>query len=352
MKFKKIASTLIFLLLTAPLFAQSANSILQAKWYTKTLSVHEGDNFKVNLFIYPDESQPIVTVSNTLVYNPKFLDFQDSEFPSGWMMIPNAPYYLTDKTLGMIRRTAGFSNGINEPAQYVTYNFKALHAGKTTISIEDGFALDAENTDIGFQGKSMTINVLPPLTQTLLPQFNDKESASSTTDALTDETYADMFKEKSINITMDTIARTALYEGDDYTATINLKQLPISNDTGEVDITMYDENNSIVYSKVELFQPGEMKKEIVIPATAFQEGNYVLNLKTSYKKTGTEIETNKEIGVLKKPSINIPGFVVHYFNYLTGLIGLLILILLFHIHQDHAVIREMKARYKKAFRRF
>ena len=100
----------------------------------------------------------------------------------------------------------------------------------------------------------MTLNVVPKVSEPeeLLPTFTD-DMEDVNADAITEETFNDIFNDKSVNITMDTVGRTAIYEGDDYVAKINLKQLPVSNDAGAIDVSLFDENNKVVYNKSKNF---------------------------------------------------------------------------------------------------
>jgi hypothetical protein len=321
---------------------------LVAKWYTQSLTVHQGDDVKINLFVYPEKDHPVVTVSNSLVYNPKMLDFEDSVFGKDWVRLPTKPYDLTDETLGMVRRTAGFMEGTSEPTQYVTYTFKALKPGVTTLSLEDGMALDTENVDIGLTPKTLQINILGDAPKVV----KEPEPAEDVpTEPLTNDSYDDIFADKVVNITMDTDARAAMFEGEDYTFQVNLNQLPVTDDAGEIDLSLLDAKGNLVYSKVDYFRPHETAKTITIPKEAFVEGQYVLKIDTVYKNLGNSVETTKQIGVLKKPQEdNIWNFLITYWKYFIGAFGLLILIVLHHIHKEHEMMRAMRARYRNTIR--
>jgi hypothetical protein len=338
MKNKSILLLLLSIIFT---FSITFAEVLNAKWYTKNLNVHLGDTFQVNLFVYPDPEHPVYTVSNSVTYSPNNLNFVDGVVEKDWLQVPNAPYYLTDTNLGLIRRTAGYTNGLVEPTKYATYTFKAKQVGKTTISIEDGFALDKDNLDVGFQSKEMTINVLPV-------EVPKEEVVASTTIATSTATTTEATVKK-IDITMEAVGRTAIYEGEDYSAYVNLKGVSTSTEAGEVNVILYDLNNNIVYSKVEAFNTGETYKEIVVPKEALVEGDYLLNIKVAYKNSEV-IETNKEIGVLKKEIINIPQYVIdnfYWIKYFVASLVLLITALLIHIHKDHELIEELEQQARR-----
>lgn len=321
------------LLFSILLFSISfANAELNAKWYTKSLNVQVGDSVKIDLFIYPREDHPVVTVSNTLKYDTEKLEFVNAIFPDNWFVLSEKPNYLTDTKNGIIRRTGGKALGVFENSKYLTYEFKAIKEGQAQLNIDDGFVLDYENTDLGLGKKQMTINI----------------SAAATS------TNANPPSAKTFSLGIDVFGKNAIRLGQDYSLDIYPEQnfsqnisTDKSGNSGAVSIQVLDDLRREIFTDSKSFPSISLAspKPITfsVPNSALKVGDYSVQLKTIYRNNKNEIVSEstdeKELGVLDTDRTWLD---IHQLELFIFFIFIIILAALYHIHYDHIYFRELR----------
>lgn len=249
---------------------------LNAKFYTNTLDAVVGDKIYLKLMVNPRPEKPIYTVSASLMYDPSVLEFVASEFTDSVKLlpVPKPPYTLTDTTNGMIRRTAGFTNGVDSLVNFTTYEFKAIKEGNTKISIEDGVVLDENNNDIGLQQKELTIRVGAP-----------SDGATSTA-------------EYSLNLNLDILGPIAVYKEKAYTFPIDIIGREFWIDK-TIKVYVYNEKAELFFTEEKLLNDIlDNPTTFTIPANTLVEGNYVISAETTDEFGQNQIIAQKSIGAL------------------------------------------------------
>lgn len=247
---------------------------LGAKLYTNTLDAKVGDTIYLKLKVNPKTGEPIYTVSASLMYQPSILEYISVEFADSMKMlpVPKPPYTLTDTVNGMIRRTAGYTNGTDSLSDFTKYEFKAVKEGDAIISVEDGVALDGNNTDIGLQQKQLTIHVGPA-------------AEATTTDY-------------NIELSLDILGPLAIYKEEDYKFNIFQPEKK-AGENAMMKIYVYNEKAELFYSKEVAVNTGDGQYiPFTIPADTFEVGNYVISAETTFADGNKEVVAQKYIGVL------------------------------------------------------
>jgi hypothetical protein len=333
----KITKTISSLILTSLFLFNFSFAELNVLWFTKTFNVQVGDSVKIDIYVEPQADHPVVTVSHTLNYDTSKLKFKSAYFPDSWTELGESPNFLNDEKNGFIRRTGGMANGIYTNVKYITYEFEAVNAGDANLFIEDGFALDQESTDIGFENKKMLIRILPKV---------ESETISTSTSTLTSTSTSISQTPKVVPPSLDISGKTAIYEGADYNIKIYADPSETGNSLSNVKLSLLNNLGETVYSAQNSFTINNQKSlEFTIPKSFFETGDYTLYLKTTYKnsknQTLNEIVKEKEIGVLPSGK---SYFDVHKIEFLS-LFGLIVFIaFIYHIHRDHIIFRKLRAR--------
>lgn len=336
LKTTKIISTLI---LTSLFIFNLTFAELNVLWFTKSLDVQVGETFKVDIYVEPEQDHPVVTVSNTLNYDPSKLKFVNAEFPNSWTVLSESPNKITDEANGYLRRTGGIANGINKNIKYITYEFKALEQGNAELFIEDGFALDIENTDIGFENKKMRINILP--------------STATNTDNITTSTQSSEIAQ--ISPVLDISGKNAIRIGGDYVFKLSADPTSTTTSLSSVKLTLLNNLNKQVYTDTNAFNNSNQKSlSFTIPEMYLREGDYTINLQTNYKTLNSNssdlvntVETEKEFGVLESDQTWLDKHKISFFSTLAFII---LIAGLYHIHRDHIIFRNLRRKARESHR--
>lgn len=270
---------------------------LPAEFYTSTFEAKIGDEIVLQLKINPQADQPVYTVSADLFYDPEMLEYVDSDYTvdSGVFGLSGSPYFLEDVQNGMLRLTAGFPEGASSPRNFTTYRFKAKAAGVTKIYIQNGEALNAENTNIGLQQKEIAIEISDNIL---------------TAEALPPEII-------NINLNLDILGPIAIYKEESYTFPIDTTGT-VGTDDATVKIFVYNEDTELFYTEEKVINPNNTEPiYFTIPANTLVEGNYVISVETGDIFGQNRIVAQKEIGVLsngqtwvtKNKEIIYPAFI-------------------------------------------
>lgn len=313
----------IILSFTLSLFVYVQNISAQplpARLYTNALEVKVGDTIRLQLKVNPKPEKPIFTVSSSLMYDPSILQYMSSNFSDSVFMlpVPRAPYSLEDTENGMIRRTAGYTNGVDTLVGFTEYEFKALKPGDAKISIEDGVALDIDNIDIGLQQKELTIHIL------------DKDTATST------ESTSTNF---DVKLNLDILGPVAIYKEEGYVFPID----QIANNllgTTTVKVFVYNNKTELFFSEEKTFFPNTNEPiAFTIPANTLVEGGYVISAEIQGEDGFPEIIAQKEIGVLSNHS----NWVTDNRDWLLPLFLFIVVIaIIHHISVDRGIYTKIK----------
>lgn len=318
--FKNFLNKFLLLATFALVFQFSFADELKAKWFVDSLEVNKGDMVKVNVFLYPDPDQKVVTISSNLFYDPKSLDFVDSKFLPNWIELSKDPYYLTDTESGMIRRTASYPGGVDVPAKYVTYTFKAIKTGKTKLNIQDGTVLDTENQNLGLQSKEMTLNI--------------NESVSTSTKKEETETV-------ELNVALGLKGKIAIHEGEDYDLTVYSEALT-GSDISSYNVYLVDSSGKEVFRNSSSIKEGDLPKQIKISKDFLKPGEYVLYVSPSGDDSA--IITKKEIAVLKTDRTYLD---LHKREFYLLSLFVIFLAFLYHLYRDHEFILSLKSKKRR-----
>jgi hypothetical protein len=155
--YKTIKNILKIIAVTAIAFSFVNAAPIPAKFYTSTLAPQVGDTIEFELKVEGSTSNPVYTAIANLEYDKELLTFKDSAFQQGWVSV--TPDDVTDTKNGLIKRTAGYPSGLKQLASIIKYTFVAKAPGQANVRIIGSSAYDANNTDVGLQNKSITINI-------------------------------------------------------------------------------------------------------------------------------------------------------------------------------------------------
>jgi len=288
------------------------------------LEVFVGQNIKINLYISPEADHPVATVSNSLIYDTDKLEFVRSDFATNWFALTEGVNTLTDTENGMIRRTAGFPKGTNTYTKYITYTFKAIKEGNAKISVEDGLAYDFENNDLGVRGREISIKIDPA------EEVSEDAPAEL---GLEEDQY------NILDIGLEVIGKTAVRAGEDYIFSVPLLDLA-KDDYGDVEISVLDSSKNQVFSDKKSFGNSlDTKLSFSVPGYALRDGDYSIEVKTTYVNSGNIINSEKLIGVLSSERTWTD---IHKYEIFCGFALLVLLAFIYHLYEDTLIIRRLK----------
>jgi len=330
--------------------AQSFKAPLEARFYANKLKVYEGEKLTFNLYVYPDGNSRVVTVSNDLYYAPSYLSFVSSSISDGWIELRTPGEHTTDTKSGLIRRTAGFPNGLVQPGKYITYEFLAKQPGVTKLQVQGRMAIDIDGNNIGLMNKVMEITILPkkkavpiPVVETKMFEADEAPDAvkevSTTTPTVPEPVVIP--SPIVVDLNMDADGRIAILEGDDYSLKVTIDRNSNEGDAfyGNIDVNVTDSSGNTVYEKVASFSNRDAYKEFLIPSTLIPVGEYDILTKMEYVNSSTTVTKAKLLGVVERPAIT-------FFDYTSiGIFAsllIVILAMLYHIFHDHAVIARLR----------
>lgn len=334
------SSILISLLLFNFSFAE-----LNVLWFTKTLDVQVGDTVDIDMYIEPSEDHPVFTVSNTLNYNKKRLKFVNATFPSNWAELRTSPNSITDENNGYLRRTAGVANGVNKNVKYLTYTFTAEEVGRATLFIEEGFALDWDSSDIGFENKKMVLNILPKKD---IAEEVQAENANVITDTKPEE--SDELAEMVVYPpSLDISGRTAIAEGEDYTFKIYTDPTLSGIELNTVKVYLLDSDKKEIYQSTNTFSFSNQKSlEFTIPKKYLSEGDYTISVQSNYldpkTKSNKVVVNEKEVGVAASKQTWLDKNKLIFFP---SFLFVIFLAFLYHLHRDHVIFRNLRQKARE-----
>ena len=267
-------------------------NLVDTKLDTATTSVKVGDIVSLKLNINPVTGTPVFTVSTTLKYDPSMLEIEDTAYDKSWVSL-SQEFRKTDRINGILTRTAGQPGGLTDEKTFITYNFKALKNGTTSIKIVSGNAYNENNTDVGINGTQVDL--------TIGDKVKDIESNTLSLDL-------------SLNIKGD----NAIYKQRDYTFDVYQKAEPQDGDA-ITKIWVLDNGSDILYQDEKLWRTGsDSDLAFVIPADTLEEGNYNIIARTRFEDGSERTVAQKSIGVLsngenwftKNKNLIIPLFTI------------------------------------------
>ena len=314
-----------------------ANAELSVLWFTKTLDVYVGDTVNIDMYIEPAEDHPVFTISNTLNYNKKKLKFVNSTFPSNWLELPTSPNRITDEDNGYLRRTAGVANGVNKNVKYLTYTFTAKEVGNATLFIEEGFALDWDNNDIGFENKKMILNILP---RKEITENSEAEETEESVELAATEIYPS---------SLDLSGRTAIVEGEDYTFKIYTDPTLSGIELNTVKLSLLNNSRNEIYQDTNVFTFSNQKSlEFTIPKEYLSKGDYTVSVESNYQDPNTKsnkiVVSEKQVGVAVSTQTWLDKNKLIFFS---SFLFIIFLAFLYHIHRDHAYFRSLRAKARE-----
>lgn len=268
--FKFIAVFTVTLLATQFVSAE----LVSTKLNTESASLSVGEEFTIKLSVSPIDSVPVYTVFTTLKYDPTKVEIVKSVYGDEWVSLNIPEVQVTNRRDGLLTRAAGLPGGVKGSKEFITYTFKGIQNGPTTIKVINGEAYNENNTDVGVNTSSLDINI-------------GEEEVSSTTKS---STY-----DLNLNITGD----NAFYKEESYSFDVYFQPKA----TKQAAITKAWVLNLAGYPVYQDEQewttsPVGTIKNFVIPGGMLDEGNYRIVVRTRYENGVEEDDMYKDVGVL------------------------------------------------------
>lgn len=185
------------------------------------LEMYEGEEVVINVSVSPLQNTPVGTVSNTLRFNPNIFALKSTKHPEPWIELITSPDSYTDTVNGVVKRTAGYPNGLTTTTKFVTYTLVAKNVGDDNIEITGNLALDDESNSIGINSKLIQIRVLPKKPSTPIAEKNTDSIEKDSVEAETEQGVevvrpSEVPKINIININIDAVNNVASEDLNQY----------------------------------------------------------------------------------------------------------------------------------------
>lgn len=144
-------------MLSAFAFVNAFAAPAAMKFYTTNTIPKTGDIIELDLKADASSRAPVFTYVIKLEYDKDKLQFIESSYGEGF--VPVTPNEVNDTQNGIIKRTAGYPNGLRKLSTVTKYKFKAIAPGKADVRITGESALDENNNDNGVQEKRITMTI-------------------------------------------------------------------------------------------------------------------------------------------------------------------------------------------------
>ena len=152
---KKIIKLFVLSVAFLPAFALASINVNLSSVKT---NVNTGDTFTVNVTV-SSSGESAYTSKVVVNYNNSLLEATSFSFAPTWLPLSQPGYDSTDKTNGVIIKTAGYPSGITSAKSFGTITFRAKQSGTATISVAKSTEIyDANNKNI-FSGNSGSVQI-------------------------------------------------------------------------------------------------------------------------------------------------------------------------------------------------
>ncbi len=118
-----------------------------------------------------------------LRYPADLMEVKSFAFANGWLALVQPGYDLSDKTNGVLIKTAGYPGGVSSPVAFGTASFLAKKSGNGTITLNsaNSLALDANNQNVIAGASAQTaVAVAAPATAPTTPKTQTIPAAEPT----------------------------------------------------------------------------------------------------------------------------------------------------------------------------
>ena len=151
-----------FIIWGALLFALPTLAATTASLSPSTITVVPGQKFTVIISVNPQGTANYAEKIE-VVYPPETLAVDSFTFANNWMALAQPGYDVTDSTMGVLIRTAGYPAGFASTTTFGTISFSAKKAGSGTITIGNSSLAFEVNSQTPITGNSVAVTITTPV---------------------------------------------------------------------------------------------------------------------------------------------------------------------------------------------
>lgn len=276
-----------------------------------------GDEITVNIRVIPDLGFPVYTVSETLNYNPEYLEFIDARLNDSWFSVVSPPFKVVDRENGLVTITGGYPEGTDLAANFANFTFRVKKSGNTSLFTTKGFSYDYASVKTQTQRKKIDLSI-----EEALDPVEESNKIITALEPTGLKIEGNDYSYRSEDYNFLTIHKKS--EEEIATSTTNI--------IGVVNVV--DSNNMVVYSKHLTINPRtDDTQSLLIPKNTLLKGDYKILFSVNLgKDADSGASVSKNLAVLEK------SWFEQNFIFVNSVYILVILLLLYIIYKLTQII--------------